>query len=151
MNSKGEIGELVGVNLSEKRGGPKTNVKVAFLQKDVGIQGDAHSGNWHRMLSLLSYETIEYVNDKGFNFKPGDFAENLTIKGLDFDSLKIGDRLYIGKDASIEITQKGKEHEDDKFIQEIVGESILPHKGFFAIVIKEGEVKVGDKILIERG
>jgi MOSC domain-containing protein YiiM len=147
-NSKERIGEIVGVSISHKRGTPKENIKRAFLKKGVGIEGDSHSGDWHRMLSLLPYEIIEYVNAKGYDFKPGGFAENLTIKGLNFDELKIGDTLKLGDTAMIKITQKGKEHEDDKFIQALIGESILPHHGYFAEVIEEGEIKIGDKVEI---
>ena len=145
-NLKGKVGRLMGVSVSKKRGMPKTNINKAFLKKNVGIEGDSHSGDWHRMLSLLPYEVIQYVNKKGFDFKPGGFAENLTIDGIDFDSMKIGDLLQIGKTAIIKITQKGKEHEDDKFIQNIVGESILPHYGYFAEVLQEGKIKVGDEV-----
>jgi MOSC domain-containing protein YiiM len=143
---KGKVGKLMGVSVSKERGTPKTNINKAFLKKNVGIEGDSHSGDWHRMLSLLPYKVIQYVNKKGFDFKPGGFAENLTIDGIDFDSMKIGDLLQIGETAVIKITQKGKDHEDDKFIQKIVGESILPHYGYFAEVIKEGEIKVGDEV-----
>ncbi len=148
VNSKEKIGKIVGVNVSREKGTPKKNIKKAFLKKGIGIEGDSHSGNWHRMLSLLPYEIIEYVNAKGYNFKPGGFAENLTVKGLDFNNLKIGDTLKLGDTAIIKITQKGKEHEDDKFIQSLIGESILPHHGYFAEVVEEGEIKIGDRVKI---
>jgi MOSC domain-containing protein YiiM len=148
VSSKEKTGKIVGVSVSQKKGTPKENIKKAFLKKGIGIEGDSHSGNWHRMLSLLPYEIIEYVNSKGYDFKPGGFAENLTIKDLDFDKLKIGDTLKLGNTAIIKITQKGKKHEDDKFIQALIGESILPHHGYFAEVIEEGTIKIGDKVEI---
>ena len=152
MNLKEMNGELMGVSIANKRGTPKKNINKAFLKKNLGIEGDSHSGDWHRMLSILPYEVLEYVNKKkNLNFEPGGFAENLTIKGIDFDKVKIGDMLKIGQSAIIKITQKGKEHEDDIFIQKIVGESILPHYGYFALVVEEGEIKTGDRVVhVER-
>ena len=40
-------------------------------------------------------ESIIEVNNKGVEASPGDFAENLTVSGMDMTGLKIGDRLEV--------------------------------------------------------
>ena len=57
-------GIVKGICISEKRGTKKIEVSEAVLIKDFGIQNDAHAGNWHRQVSLLSYDKIEAFRKK---------------------------------------------------------------------------------------
>ena len=50
-----ENGILMGICISEKRGTEKYEVKEAVIVEGWGLEGDAHGGNWHRQISLLSY------------------------------------------------------------------------------------------------
>ena len=50
------MGVVRAVCISEKKGTEKQNVHRAKLVADFGLKGDAHAGNWHRQVSLLSYE-----------------------------------------------------------------------------------------------
>ena len=50
------MGVVRAVCISEKKGTEKQNVHKAKLVADSGLKGDAHAGNWHRQVSLLSYE-----------------------------------------------------------------------------------------------
>ena len=49
-----EMGKIIGICISEKRGTAKHEVETAKLVEDWGIEGDAHAGHWHRQVSLLS-------------------------------------------------------------------------------------------------
>ena len=73
---------------SEKRGTEKKQTEMAEFVKNYGISGDAHAGNWHRQVSLLSYEKTEEFNRKGADVKAGDFGENLLVEGIDFRRLE---------------------------------------------------------------
>ena len=53
------MGTIVAVCTSGKQGVQKQNVGSAAFVRDWGIQNDAHAGNWHRQVSLLSYEQIQ--------------------------------------------------------------------------------------------
>ena len=53
-----EMGKIIGICISEKRGTAKHEIEEAILAKDWGIQGDAHAGHWHRQVSLLSLSLI---------------------------------------------------------------------------------------------
>lgn len=44
---------------------------------------------------------------RGLDVGPGDFAENLTTKGLNLTELSVGSRLAIGDGVLLEVTQSG--------------------------------------------
>ena len=50
------MGKVLGICVSEKRGTQKKEVNEAILKENWGIEGDAHAGDWHRQVSLLSFE-----------------------------------------------------------------------------------------------
>lgn len=139
-------GTIVAVCTSTKKGIPKTDVGAGILKKGFGLQGDVHGGDWHRQVSLLSVEQIETMKAKGLDVKPGSFAENITTQGFDLRSLRIGDRLRLGKTAVVEVTQIGKECHTRCAIYHKIGECIMPEEGIFAQVIEEGEVRAGDLV-----
>lgn len=51
------MGKVMAICISEIRGVQKKNVHTARLIENWGVEHDAHAGNWHRQVSLLSYET----------------------------------------------------------------------------------------------
>ncbi|HTY21560.1 MAG TPA: MOSC domain-containing protein [Desulfomonilaceae bacterium] len=139
-------GTIIAVCTSKRKGTPKTDVGSGQLEKGSGLKGDAHAGDWHRQVSLISIEDIKTMEAKGLDVKPGSFAENLTTRDFDLGSIKVGDRLKIGPSVVLEVTQIGKECHTRCAIYNKVGECIMPEKGVFAAVIKGGEVKAGDSI-----
>ena len=64
------MGVVRAVCTSERRGIQKKDVGTADFQVGFGIAGDAHGGNWHRQVSLLSAEKIDAFNQKGAGVKP---------------------------------------------------------------------------------
>ena len=131
---------------SKRKGTPKRNVSSGTLREGHGLENDAHAGDWHRQVSLLSIEQIKTMEEKGLDVEAGSFAENLTTEGFDLDSVVVGDRLKVGDSAVLEITQIGKECHTRCAIYHKVGECIMPERGVFARVITGGEVKAGDSI-----
>ncbi|MBU4450151.1 MAG: MOSC domain-containing protein [Actinobacteria bacterium] len=152
-------GKIASINISVQKGGKKKPVKKAFIN-ELGIEGDGHSGKWHRQVSFLSYESIESFNQKGsINTSPGDFAENITTRGVDLIGLKVGDILAImdensktrgSKKVILEVTQIGKECVAPCSIYYQVGSCIMPKEGLFCRVIKTGKIKVGNTIIVEK-
>ena len=55
MSNKGTI---LSVNISAEKGVAKSPVSQVQIN-DLGIVGDAHAGQWHRQVSLLSQEQID--------------------------------------------------------------------------------------------
>ncbi len=140
-------GKVVAVCISEKKGTPKKNIGEGEVIEDFGLQGDAHADKWHRQVSLLALESIEEMRKKGLNVGPGDFAENITTKGIKLETLPIGTKLQIGN-VLLEVTQIGKVCPRPCAVFYRVGDCIMPKKGIFAKVIKGGRAKVGDEITV---
>lgn len=142
-------GKVLAVNISEDKGTKKTNVQSCALLKDFGLRGDAHGGPWHRQVSLLANESIEKMRDKGLNVSYGDFAENITTEGVDLVHLPIGKEIHLGNSVLLRVTQIGKECHTRCAIYYQAGDCVMPKEGIFAEVLREGEVKVGDDIIIQ--
>jgi MOSC domain-containing protein YiiM len=142
--------EVLAVNVSDKKGTKKKTVEKCVVLKEHGIEGDAHAGKWHRQVSLLAVESIDKMQAKLTNItlEYGDFAENITTRGIDLKNLPIGTRLKVGDDVLLEVTQIGKECHLACDIRKQVGDCIMPREGIFAKVLEEGEIKAGNKIQI---
>lgn len=136
---------LVSINISDKKGMRKSPVPSVEIGPE-GLAGDAHSGDWHRMVSLLAEESIEKMRAMGLDVHPGDFAENLTVRGLDLLALPIGSRLRVGGSAVLEITQHGKECHTRCAIYHQAGDCVMPKEGIFARVVETGHVRTGDEV-----
>lgn len=141
------MGKVIAVCTSEKKGVQKTNVKSATFIENHGLKDDAHAGNWHRQVSLLSYDEIKAFNAEGANVFHGAFGENLIVEGIDFKKLPIG-TLFKCNDVILELTQIGKECHTRCQIYHKMGKCIMPTDGVFSKVLKGGEIKVGDELVI---
>lgn len=140
------MAKVLSINISEKKGTPKTKINPGVLIEDFGFENDAHAGKWHRQVSLLAKESIE--KSKGLPTEGlchGVFAENITTEGIELYSIPVGTQLKIGE-CVIEITQIGKECHEGCAIQKLVGKCVMPREGIFARVIKGGKVYEGDDI-----
>ena len=140
-------GEIVSINISTKKGEQKIPVEFANVT-NKGLEGDAHSGDWHRQISLLSEKSIDKMRGKGVEIHYGDFAENITIKNLVLTGVHVGQRISIGKEVLLEVTQIGKECHQGCAIRDAVGDCIMPKEGIFAKVIMIGNIRVGDTVIL---
>lgn len=143
------MGTVIAVCTSDRKGLQKPDVNTAHFSTEWGIDGDAHAGNWHRQVSLLSADKIEAFNKRGANVIPGAFGENLVVEGFDFRALPVGTLLRCG-DVLLEMTQIGKECHSHCEIYKKMGECIMPREGVFARVIEPGSISVGDEMSIEK-
>lgn len=141
------MGKIMAVCISEKRGTQKKNIDKVRLIENFGLEGDAHGGNWHRQVSLLSYEKVRAFEEKGISVEDGAFGENLLVEGFDFKTLPVGTRFRCG-DVLLEMTQIGKECHSHCEIYQTVGDCIMPREGVFARVLHGGEIQIGDELEI---
>ncbi len=139
-------GKVFAVCVSQNKGERKKPVDYVEIKENHGIVGDAHSGEWHRQVSLLALESIRKMQEKGLDVVSGDFAENITTEGIDLPSLPIGTRLAIGGEVLTEVTQIGKECHTRCSIYYQAGDCVMPREGIFVKVLKGGRVKKGDII-----
>lgn len=138
---------VVAVCISAKTGERKTPMEQVEVRENHGIVGDAHAGEWHRQVSLLALESIEKMQQMGLDVKAGDFAENITTRGIDLPSLPIGAQLLVGE-TLLEVTQIGKECHNRCAIYYQAGDCVMPKEGIFVKVLRGGSIKPGDTIAL---
>jgi MOSC domain-containing protein YiiM len=143
-------GTVIAVCVSGVRGVKKDEIgdeaggRVRIVE-GYGIERDAHGGNWHRQISLLSREKVREFNERGGGAGNGDFGENILVDGIDLRLLPVGTKLRMN-DALLEVTQIGKECHQHCQIFDRVGDCIMPREGIFARVLSGGSVGKGDVV-----
>lgn len=142
------MAKIVAVCVSEKKGTQKINVHQRMAVENFGLEGDAHGGNWHRQVSLLSKKKVTDFIARGGNVVDGDFGENLIIDGIDCAKLPVGTKLLINDEVLLEVTQIGKECHSHCAIYYSVGDCIMPREGIFTRVLKGGLISEGDEIKV---
>ncbi len=135
--------KVLSVNISEKKGTIKVPVDKISLS-DIGIEGDAHSGKWHRQVSLLGKESINKAEQEiGRKLTSGEFAENITTEGFPLYQMKPFDRLVCGN-LLLEVTQIGKKcHGTNCAIYQETGNCVMPKEGIFCRVLHGGDLQAG--------
>lgn len=140
----------------------KELVKSAFLSKDGFVDdevGDmvAHGG-FNKTLFFISTKTYSKLNElSGANFSydtTAVYGENIVVDNIDEGDVCVGD-IYLLGDATIEISQprqpcwKLSANTKIKNMTSIIYNNGLT--GWYARVLREGMVSVGDKLtLLER-
>ncbi len=141
-------GKVVAVSVSGKRTDPKSPQAEIQLRAGYGVEDDSHAGLSQREVSLLGIEAVEELNRaSGIEAGPGAFAENITTRGVDLVSLPIGARLTIG-DAVLELVEIGKPP-DAAHTYSFKGHTLLPTKGIFCRVLRDGRVVPGQAIMVD--
>ncbi len=142
-------GKIVAVCTSATKGVRKAPCPSGSFLEDYGMVNDAHADKGiKRQVSLLSVDSIGKMRAMGLHVGPGDFAENLTVEGLELHTLIPGTRLAVGAGVILEISQIGKACHTGCAIFKEVGKCVMPKEGVFARVVKGGEVRAGDWVEI---
>lgn len=143
------MAEVIAVCISEKKGVQKHAVPEISIKKNLGIEGDAHAGDWHRQISLLGEESADKLRQHFPNLPAGAFAENILTKGIVLYELPVGTKLRIGG-TLLEVTQIGKECHQNCAIKIVTGDCVMPREGIFAVVLEEGRIKAGDTVEVDQ-
>ncbi len=133
----------------------------------LGLEGDGHAhpavhGGPQKAVLLVSAENVEILTSRGYPLFYGALGENLTVRGIDFREVRIGDRFRAG-DALLEISQpRGPCSTLDVYGPSIKGDiydervkaldyssPLWGLSGLYARVIDPGAVHVRDAILRE--
>ena len=171
-------GSILSVNVSTKKGEAKRPVpggERVTLREDWGIEGDVHAGPGVKQVSLLAWESVEVqlelMREKGvkcpkaeeltekagaeegagedvYDLHPGDYAENLTVQGVDLKNVTPGDRIGVGPDVILEVTRIGKECHQHCAVYQRLGDCVMPREGVFTRVLRGGQVRAGDDVRV---
>ena len=138
-----------------------------------GVEGDAHCGVTvkHRsrvrrdpiqpnlrQVHLIHAELIEELQAAGFAVEAGTMGENITTRNLALLDLPVGARLRIGAQAVVEVTGlRNPCFQLDDYqaglTQAVLARSpdgeLIRKAGVMGVVLKSGEVGVGDAIVVE--
>ena len=100
-------GRIIQINASPG-GVPKHPMPEAEITP-LGLAGDGHAhpaihGGPRKAVLLIAAEVVDGLAARGFPVFYGALGENLTTRGFDIRSLRIGDQIRAG-DALLEITQ----------------------------------------------
>lgn len=140
---------VLAINVSGNKGVIKHPVQKANFIENFGIEGDAHTGTWHRQISLLDQSSVDRMIAKGATgLVPGIFAENITTEGMELFTLPIGTKIRIGE-VLLEVTQIGKECHHHCQVYQQVGMCAMPLEGIFTRVLHGGEVEPGAEIIVQ--
>jgi MOSC domain-containing protein YiiM len=96
-------------SLQRSSGGvPKLAVREVAVT-ELGLEGDyqrnrRYHGGPERALCLLALEVILKLQAERHPIYPGSTGENITIAGLDWSALRLGDCLALGDAVVIQIT-----------------------------------------------
>ncbi|MBD2102030.1 MOSC domain-containing protein [Leptolyngbya sp. FACHB-261] len=147
---------LIQINVNPKGGVPKHPVPQTQVQIQ-GVVGDKQRyrrfhGGPTRAVSLYSYEHLQALQAEGHPITPGATGENLTIQGLDWPELQVGDQLQVGEQVCLEITSYAvpcKQITSCFIDGDFSRISQKRHPGWsrlYARVIREGLVAQGDLV-----
>jgi MOSC domain-containing protein YiiM len=139
------------VCISQRKGEKKSPVGHAQAVRDLGLEGDAHAGT-DRQVSLLCMSSIEKIRCQGLVLSAGDFAENITVGGLEAGDFHPGLLIELnGADGPLlQVTQVGKECHTGCAIRQQVGDCVMPREGVFARVLRGGRISAGDTMELVR-
>ena len=93
-------------------------------------------------------ESIDKMRAKGLDVNSGDFAENITTKGIDLLGLGLGAKVQIGENVLLKISQIGKECHTRCNIYYQAGDCVMPTEGIFGEVLEGGVITPGDDIVL---
>lgn len=121
---------------------------TTHLVAKYGIENDQKGGHHpNRQLNILLWEWVQARRREGYKTEPGEFGEQLVVKGLDFDDLNTGDRIALGEEAIIEVTGPRTGCERLEAAQgRMIPQRIKAKIGLMAKVVHGGTIRLGDSV-----
>lgn len=166
-------GRVESVNMSPTHSMSKPAQVSIRLVENHGVEGDAHAGATvkHRsrvarepetpnlrQVHLIHAELHDELRGEGLEVAPGAMGENITTRDVDVLGLPTGARLHIGAEAVVEV--KGLRTPCAQLegvatglmeacLDRAANGDLVRKAGIMGVVIKSGEVKPGDAIVVE--
>ena len=164
---------VIAVSCSPQHTFSKPNQPLIKLIEGIGVDGDTHAGKKvkHRHLVKIDYtkpnlrqvhliqaELFDELNASGVSVGPGQLGENITTREVDLLALPTGSKLYIGKEAVVELTAlRNPCVQIDNFQKGLLKAvlsrgaegNVIRKAGVMGIVLEGGEIRPRDSIMID--
>lgn len=137
--------QIVKIQIRKSKG-ERVTVLSARADRENGIEGSIPSKTPERQISLMAGELLPEIRNMGGHCTLR-FEADIETKGIDYSALSVGTRLKTGT-AVVEITAVGKRCFDDCPIRQRGDRCPLPKNCAFGHIAEDGEISVGDKIVV---
>ncbi len=141
---------IIAINIS-KGGIPKQPLPKVMVGVE-GLEGDGHNHEKHRTpfqaVCLQDIEKLEELNREGYRLDPGTTGENLTVRGLNVNTLPLGTVLQFSNGVVLELTKVRKPCYVLDAISPRLKEDIIGRCGTYAKVLREGTFMQGETITV---
>ena len=135
---------IVAIHLCKKGRAPLEPVSQARAVQETGLEGDRHAKrNSRRQVLFMDQETLDH-----FGLGPGEVREQVTVRGLDLNTLVFGSRLRAGT-AVFEVAGPCAPCERMNEIRAGLRDELEGRRGRFMRVIGDGVLSVGDPLVAE--
>ena len=138
-------GSIVSVQVADQSRQPMRSLQQAQAVSDFGLQGDrkASKGSARQVL-FMDNETLQE-----FELRPGDVRENVTTAGLDLRAIQPGNVLFVGVEATFEVTGLCDPCRRMDDIRQGLRETLAGRRGVLTTVINGGLIQPGDTVRVE--
>ena len=141
------VAEIISLQICVGHREPMNTVDSARFIEGFGIEGDRYAvksgARTVRQVLLMDEDTLE-----GFGLGIGQVRENVTVRGIDLHEVPAGQRLALGDDVVVEITQFCAPCERMEEVRPGLREELFEQRGMLATVISGGAVNVGDQVQV---
>jgi MOSC domain-containing protein YiiM len=135
--------QICGIFISKQRHAAMLPLDETEIIADWGLKDDrkARAGSKRQVL-LVDEATLRSVD-----LRPGDLNENLTIRGLDVNTLQPGQLLRVGG-ALLEVTGPCTVCGELENVRAGLKEALRDRRGTLTRVLETGRVRLGDVLRI---
>jgi MOSC domain-containing protein YiiM len=116
--------------------------------EDVGLEDDQKArGGSKRQVNVLSREWLDGMAPLGYRTAPGEFGEQLVVRGFRVEELLPGDRFRVGDEVVLEVTMPRHGCTRLQAAQGgRVAADVSDHVGMLTRVVAGGTIRVGDPV-----
>lgn len=135
-------GEVVGLFLGVARGEPMQAVAAAEAIEGRGLKGCRHA----KKAPHSSKRQVLLMDERhplAMGFAPGELKENVVIRGIDLEALRLGQRIRIGE-AIVELSDVCVPCQKLNQLRPGLLKESWGRRGMLARVIAGGPIAVGD-------
>lgn len=162
-------GVVVSLAVDDRHRFSKTRVERATFIAGAGIEGDAHRGATvqHRsrlakhadrpnlrQVHLIDTGLLGRLQTEGFEVRPGELGENVTVDGIDVSAVGVGSIIELGEEVVLAVTGRrnpcGQVNDLGPGLQArlLEGHRGRVDGGAMAVVVHGGVVEVGAPVAI---